>query len=65
MVPVLGFFFGGVGEEKGTVAEVCVTRGVCVCAPVPRRDPEEVSWPQVNAEDDNPQMLPKKGSDSL
>lgn len=33
---------GGGGEEKGTVAEVCVTRGVracvCVCTPVPRRD---------------------------
>lgn len=59
------FFFWGVGEEKGTVAEVCVTRGVCVRAPIPRRDPEEVSWPQVNAEDTTHRCYPKKGSDSL
>lgn len=57
------FFWGG-GEEKGTVAEVCVTRGVCVRAPVPRRDREEVFWPQVNAEDTTHRCY-RKGSDSL
>lgn len=48
LVPVLVFFLEG-GEEKGTVAEVRVRRGVCVCmcvcvcAPVPRRDWGSVS----------------------
>lgn len=65
LVPVLVFRGeGGGGEEKGTVAEVCVTRGVracvraCVCARQSRggtaalwRVGEEVSSPQVDAED--------------